>query len=384
MDDDGRRRRQEHPGSSAPSHRYSIQDASASRRSFGTAGSMNRYRPASINTTPAAGRTMSSAGPYGGYYQEPAAAFSQSMTQNTMPYPAEYAQDSRHAQGYSAYNTPMLYNVPQQSAQSAVYDTNQQYSARQPAGLQLVSSDVGTSYYQGEPASAAAVTGMQPQAAPSSSSAVYQQTPADQRMLQQSYPSGVAPAGALAQAGPEQAVEEEDYRDAEASSAQLSEAYQQYLGALRGVFTDIVASRLQIASESLLNLSEWLLSKVVDLGLTVDNESLHQDRLKLWKDFNHAWLALFQKQKDMTEPGIVPQRDQSVLSEEQVKHMGNEIVRLCENLERYGLVDYECGVWEERIVDIIIQCHDVYKGGHNEPGPSASHASGSTSRLREA
>lgn len=30
--------------------------------------------------------------------------------------------------------------------------------------------------------------------------------------------------------------------------------------------------------------------------------------------------------------------------------MGKELVRLCDSIEPYGLVDYEYGVWEERII----------------------------------
>lgn len=32
-------------------------------------------------------------------------------------------------------------------------------------------------------------------------------------------------------------------------------------------------------------------------------------------------------------------------------NMGNELIRLCSTIERHGLVDYEYGVWEERIID---------------------------------
>jgi hypothetical protein len=32
-----------------------------------------------------------------------------------------------------------------------------------------------------------------------------------------------------------------------------------------------------------------------------------------------------------------------------VKKMGHELIRLCDGIERHGLVDYQYGVWEERI-----------------------------------
>lgn len=40
-----------------------------------------------------------------------------------------------------------------------------------------------------------------------------------------------------------------------------------------------------------------------------------------------------------------------MVSEEGLKKMGKELVRLCDGIERHGLVDYEYGVWEEAIVE---------------------------------
>jgi hypothetical protein len=31
--------------------------------------------------------------------------------------------------------------------------------------------------------------------------------------------------------------------------------------------------------------------------------------------------------------------------------MGKDLVRLCDSIERHGLVDYQYGVWEEQIID---------------------------------
>lgn len=210
---------------------------------------------------------MGGATSYSGYYQEPGAAFSQSIPQSTIAYPPEYAHDSRQTQGYSAYNTSMLYNVPQASAQSAVYDANQQFPSRQGAALQMMPADVAAPYFPSEPTNAAATAGLQPQTPSSSTTAVYQQNPTDQRMLQQSYPSTITPMSALAQTGSEQIVEDEEYTAAApAQTAQMGEAYEQYQSALRDIFMNIQNGVLQTAGESLLGVSEWLLSKVVDLG----------------------------------------------------------------------------------------------------------------------
>lgn len=49
--------------------------------------------------------------------------------------------------------------------------------------------------------------------------------------------------------------------------------------------------------------------------------------------------------------GHPSQQGQTLITEEYLKKLGNELVHLCNLIERHGLVDYECGVWEERILD---------------------------------
>lgn len=89
---------------------------------------------------------------------------------------------------------------------------------------------------------------------------------------------------------------------------------------------------------------------VCPAGLHRDSESLHAHRMKLWDDFNHAWLSIFQRQKDMMESGEQLQRSQSLISKEGLEKMGKELVRLCDGVESHGLVDYQYGVWEEQII----------------------------------
>jgi hypothetical protein len=44
-------------------------------------------------------------------------------------------------------------------------------------------------------------------------------------------------------------------------------------------------------------------------------------------------------------------RSQSLVSKAMVKKMGNELIRLCDGIERHGLVDYQYGVWEDQITE---------------------------------
>lgn len=39
-----------------------------------------------------------------------------------------------------------------------------------------------------------------------------------------------------------------------------------------------------------------------------------------------------------------------------IKKMGNELIRLCDGIERHGLVDYQYGVWEDQITAGMSTC----------------------------
>lgn len=49
------------------------------------------------------------------------------------------------------------------------------------------------------------------------------------------------------------------------------------------------------------------------------------------------------------EGGMQLGRNQSLITEDGLKKMGDDLIRLCDQIERHGLVDYQYGVWEEQI-----------------------------------
>lgn len=49
------------------------------------------------------------------------------------------------------------------------------------------------------------------------------------------------------------------------------------------------------------------------------------------------------------EGGMQLSRNQTLITEENLKKMGDDLIRLCDQIERHGLVDYQYGVWEEQI-----------------------------------
>lgn len=93
-----------------------------------------------------------------------------------------------------------------------------------------------------------------------------------------------------------------------------------------------------------------LTDRISHAGLTSDDQNLYSDRIKLWNDFNHAWLSLLQMQKELMESGHQLQRSQTLISREGLERMAKELLRLCDQIERHGLVDYQYGVWEEQII----------------------------------
>ena len=131
--------------------------------------------------------------------------------------------------------------------------------------------------------------------------------------------------------------------------------------------------RLLEAGDLLLTISEWLLSNAVELGMCApgaagrgvwanrvaaglvrDEQDLHAYRTKLWNEFNTAWLSVLARQRELLrglQQGVPVVLPMSVIREETLEKMGKELVRLCDNMERHGLVDYQMGVWEEEIID---------------------------------
>ena len=161
--------------------------------------------------------------------------------------------------------------------------------------------------------------------------------------------------------------------DEEQTRAGWDEAYNSYLNAVKEIFQNIRNGMLVEASASLIEVSDWLLSRVTELGeppftahvnkealtvlnkgLHLDNPDLHGERFRLWDEFNTAWLAVLQKQKDLTQDyihsGNPPRHPQSLISHDFLNKMAKELIRHCDNIEKHGLVDYQYGVWEERII----------------------------------
>ncbi len=369
MDENNRRRRQNEPPYEGSDPRFNA-DQSQGRRFSGSAS--DRYRTAPLAAAPSTGRGAGGATPYQGYYPEPSSSFSTALPQTAMQYQPGYQQDQRQQQPFTTnFGPELMYTVTQQAPPSSVYDPTPQFqNPRQPAAMQML-SDVAVPYFPSE-AAVSGPPGLQHHA-PSNSSTGYQQhqqSPGDRPpLLQQSYPANIGMGGMpQGQANIMGGGSGEEGDDFQTQGPGMEAAYTAYQTALKEIFQNIINGRLVDASRSLLEVSEWLLGHVGDLGkppflllnsplivsdegLTVDEASLHGDRIRLWEEFNNAWLAIFQKQKDMLESGQRIQNPQSLISRDFISKMSKDLIRMCDAVEKYGLVDYQCGVAEERIID---------------------------------
>ncbi|KAH0080592.1 hypothetical protein KCU84_g12775, partial [Aureobasidium melanogenum] len=140
----------------------------------------------------------------------------------------------------------------------------------------------------------------------------------------------------------------------------LHELFNQYQSQIREIFTLVKDRQLKSTASLLLQISRFLIRNVGALGLDRDDKAQYQDRLKLWDTFNQCWLTVLHSQHKTTQimarTGQQLPFGQSILDFDDLETLGQEIVQLCDGIEKTGLVDYQMGVAEERIVDLLLKC----------------------------
>lgn len=57
--------------------------------------------------------------------------------------------------------------------------------------------------------------------------------------------------------------------------------------------------------------------------------------------------------------GIQLREPQSIMDLRNLERLSSELVRLCDSVEKHGLVDYQMGVAEEEIMDCKSSSHDM-------------------------
>ncbi|RYC77590.1 hypothetical protein BFJ63_vAg19536 [Fusarium oxysporum f. sp. narcissi] len=253
-----------------------------------------------------------------------------------------------------------MYNVGQPSTQKTIYDA-QQFSSRQPAAMQMMPPDIASRYFGSETGASPGPSLQQPAQGSSGSANVYQLSNAMNDSSNSMYSVRAMPQ--TTSTADVSMTDDHDYGE-----GALEEKWVSYQRQLGSIFQEIVNGSLESASETLLSVTSWLLSQVADLGLNLDDTNLHADRIQLWNDFNHAWLGLGQRQIDLMTSCQQLSRTQSLVSKAMIKNMGNELIRLCDGIERHGLVDYQYGVWEDQITAVLEDCLDLYDSSEKGSG----------------
>ncbi|MCJ1434121.1 hypothetical protein MMC27_003487 [Xylographa pallens] len=378
-------------GGDDPQRRQYEQSGYPSNRAYGQApraGPGNdlsdRYRQVQMSSVrpptsaPQTSQAVQSQGIAGYGYTQGQQQFTPQLQDTSMQYQADFTQEPTRVHQFPQYSPHLMsYNIPQQAPQQAAYEPVQQFQPRQSAAVEVLSTQFGVpQYYPTSESSSAPTLAQQYASAPFQQQMAYQQSAQTSR-------SAVPATFAVGIADYEQPPlpdvleQQQQQQQEQPDNSGYDAAYNQYLEALRRAFQDIRDGRLIEAGQCLLEISEWLLGHAGELGLTKDEQPLHGERLKLWNDFNTCWLGVLQRQKEITQgmldSGHPPPPPQSILQVEFLERMGRELVRLCDGMERHGLVDYQMGVWEEEIISVLTDCLDLLEGDDEDEPDEGSH-----------
>ncbi|KAF7712688.1 Uncharacterized protein PECH_001665 [Penicillium ucsense] len=268
------------------------------------------------------------------------------------------------------YDSAMLYSFSQQqSATHGSFDEVPQYSTRQSAGMDALSHQIAIPQYFSDESAGTGIPGLSPYL----NAISYNEPDSMARSSAgQSFPNVLAeytpmegePSTHLdPQPVQSSALEQSQAQiDPHVKSADDQFEHPEYQRALCSTLDQIRAGRLVDASRSMVEISEWLVTNARDLGLLSDNHKQHSRRLQFWNDFNICWLALCQKQKNLTQDIITTGHQASsttLLSRDRMEEIGKDLIHFCDQLEQHGLVDYQMGIWEEEILSVLGQCLDL-------------------------
>ena len=168
-------------------------------------------------------------------------------------------------------------------------------------------------------------------------------------------------------------------QDSIRSIPEVDEAYETYQTKAREIFTLVRDGKLRETHCNLLHISHYLLGNAERLGsrpirpqsphvsaddssripgLDRDDRSLYEERLKLWDTFNNTWLTTLQAQHSTTRAILAqpphqphPPPTLTLLDVDDMQVLGHELVKLCDGIAHFGLVDYQMGVAEEQILE---------------------------------
>ncbi|EAW08686.1 uncharacterized protein ACLA_096190 [Aspergillus clavatus NRRL 1] len=265
-------------------------------------------------------------------------------------------------QPFAPYESEMVYNLSQQGPTPNPYEVVPQYPTRQSAAIDVLSSQFAVPQYfsANEPTATGVPADVSPYLTSHLSSSAYNQPgPIGRSSAMQPFPATMAEFTAV---GATAGRLDQQQQQQQVASESTNEAYGRFQRALRATFDHTRAGRLVEAGRSILEIAEWLVTNARELDILRDDPALYPERLQLWNDFNICWLAICQKQKDMTQDLLQTSRQSpntTMLTIERMEEMGKDLIQLCDQMEQHGLVDYQMGIWEEEILGVLGECLDL-------------------------
>ncbi|BFZ61397.1 hypothetical protein YB2330_002462 [Saitoella coloradoensis] len=141
---------------------------------------------------------------------------------------------------------------------------------------------------------------------------------------------------------------------------QLHDAFARFQASMRACQIAIADGRCSDASSILYHVTEWVVQNAERLGLATDDPELYDQRFSFWRDLNDNWSNLFHRNVGLLTSTNAPVGAQR-LNEMQLGNLGQHIIRWSDLLERFGLVDYDLGLQEDRCLKAIEACFDQWR-----------------------
>ncbi|KAK3843259.1 MAG: hypothetical protein J3R72DRAFT_489788 [Linnemannia gamsii] len=101
--------------------------------------------------------------------------------------------------------------------------------------------------------------------------------------------------------------------------------------------------------DTLSRLTDIVVTNCEKLGLTTDGGGAVEQKAGFWTGLNNCWLFAF------SHYGNARSDDQRI-REPHLHHLHNNVKAWADALEKYGLVNYELGLWEQDILEAIEVC----------------------------
>ncbi|KAB8269833.1 hypothetical protein BDV30DRAFT_229434 [Aspergillus minisclerotigenes] len=242
-------------------------------------------------------------------------------------------QQQQLQQSFAPYEPEMVYSISPQGPAQAPYEVVTPYSARPSAAIDDLSGQFPVPQYfpPNEPTGAGVPAVGVPYL---TSIPTYNQPgPIGRPTGSQPFPTTMTdmpPGGTAGRFDSSSSQQQPQQASSQVISdpTTLTDAYGQFQRALRGTLDNARTGRLEEASRSLLEISEWLVTNAREL-----------DVLRTRRQPPHTTL----------------------LNDDVMDNLGKELIQLCDRVEQFGLVDYQMGIWEEEILGVLGQCLDLYE-----------------------